>query len=475
VNSVEDRLRAATRAAANTMAPESAPPLRLPEDHPRRLGYRGWARRSGHRWTRLAIPLGAAAAVAALVISSVAVGQQQRPIVSHAAAAALAKVPPYFLTTGRAPRPQHAWIAATATGRAVAPVPVPAGDWVLYTAAAGGSTFVMVTAYHRPSGTLLPASVLRFFLIRFRPGHGTVSLTPVTGLASLLRAEPASYSTGVALSPDGSKLAVALGVFSPGQTVPSDGVPRIVVYDLDNGAARSWSWPVSGLRPRRGMSATQIMTPLQGGHALSWAWDNRTLAFQLRLSTDLQVRLLDTSAVGDDLQADSTLGMNSPGFDTWRHAGGRAWVPVGNDAVLTPDGHRIVMATMTTVAHAAGQSPRPVQLRIGFTEFSARTGQPLANLGAWRIHGGLGQVSDVLWSSPSGRTLIVLTRAPGAPISYFRSAGIIAGQIIAGAAHYRETIAVLSDGNLTPLRIPAGYLGQPFYNQVTGYPVWPAP
>ena len=66
--STEERLRAATRAAADTVAPRSAPPLRLPDD-PAACPLRGGGSRR-HRWLRALTPLAAAAAVAAVVIVS---------------------------------------------------------------------------------------------------------------------------------------------------------------------------------------------------------------------------------------------------------------------------------------------------------------------------------------------------------------------------------------------------------------------
>ena len=67
MTSTEERLRAATRAAADTVPPGSAPPLRLPGAQP---GRARWDQR--HRWIRAMVPLAAAAAVAAVVIASLA-------------------------------------------------------------------------------------------------------------------------------------------------------------------------------------------------------------------------------------------------------------------------------------------------------------------------------------------------------------------------------------------------------------------
>jgi RNA polymerase sigma factor (sigma-70 family) len=48
MNTIEDRIRAATRAAADTVPPDSVPPLRLPPDRPSR--FRRWHRDSPQAW-----------------------------------------------------------------------------------------------------------------------------------------------------------------------------------------------------------------------------------------------------------------------------------------------------------------------------------------------------------------------------------------------------------------------------------------
>ncbi len=74
VMSTEERLRAATRAAAATVAPGSAPPLRLPGDPAGEVHGRWRLRR---RWLRAPTPLAAAAAVAAVVIASLYPDQER--------------------------------------------------------------------------------------------------------------------------------------------------------------------------------------------------------------------------------------------------------------------------------------------------------------------------------------------------------------------------------------------------------------
>ncbi len=67
MSSLEDRLRAATRAAAQTVAPDSAPPLRLPPWPVHRRVSRRW-----HGWRRWLAPAAAAASVA-VVVGSLAI------------------------------------------------------------------------------------------------------------------------------------------------------------------------------------------------------------------------------------------------------------------------------------------------------------------------------------------------------------------------------------------------------------------
>ena len=74
MNAIEDRLRAATRAAAGTVAPGSAPPLRLPGEPDTAPGWRRGPRlRTGRNWPRWLTPLAAAAAVVAVVTASLAI------------------------------------------------------------------------------------------------------------------------------------------------------------------------------------------------------------------------------------------------------------------------------------------------------------------------------------------------------------------------------------------------------------------
>ena len=150
MNSLEDRLRAATHAAAGTVAEGSAAPLRLPEPGSRvRLpGPRGRA------MTWLA-PIAAAAAVAAVVATGVAVRGDanlgNRPNPAQSASRLSHVAPRYFvaLAHGGQARTQirtaDAAVGSTATGRIIArvAVPKPYNAFVAVSGARDDRTFVL--------------------------------------------------------------------------------------------------------------------------------------------------------------------------------------------------------------------------------------------------------------------------------------------------------------------------------------------
>jgi hypothetical protein len=96
---IEDRLRAATHAAADTVPPHSAPPLRLPE--PTRRAARGTSRPRGRELTaRLVAPLAASATVIAVIAVAASLpsgNQTPRPPASVPASNLLHAVPRYYM------------------------------------------------------------------------------------------------------------------------------------------------------------------------------------------------------------------------------------------------------------------------------------------------------------------------------------------------------------------------------------------
>ena len=392
VMSTEERLRAATRAAADTVPPGSTPPLRLPGDPAAHPGRAGAARR--HRWLRALTPLAAAAAVAAAVIVSLIItsgvptptGGAQSP----ARSPALASVPPYYVALGSPDSAEHAVIRASATGAVLASVkpPRPYGSFTFVSGAADDRTFVLAAQrwWNITSGTGGADAQQRdnttpvvFFRLRFDPRTRSAQLTRLSRVAG----PQAEQLAGIGVSPDGSKLALA------------QNTAEIRVVTLATGSSKRWVWP--GAAPSSG---TWVGNDKPMGQPLSWAADGRILAFQFWTESGgiTQVRLLDTTAPGGSLRA-ARAAVSFVGHGQVKTG------PIGN-SIITPDGTKIV----TVASRARGG-------RYGVMEFSVRTGQPVipppagntTSLGPWQV----------LWADSSGRTLIVDAQAgpSGAPLT----------------------------------------------------------
>ena len=412
--STEERLRAATRAAADTVPPGSAPPLRLPEGQP---GRTRWDRR--YRWARAIVPLAAAAAVAAVVIASLALtsGESGRTGAARGhgpRAVPIGSAPPYYVALSGLPgQPGAAQIRASATGQVLATVtpPRPYRGFTLVSGQADDRTFVLAAQRWWPitSGTRGLTAEQRdnttavvFFRLTFDPRTRTARLAALPTAGSVTSLD----LSGLAVSPSGSKLAL---IVHPAE---------IRVITLATGRTQAWIWPhTAGTWTGKSVSPIWVGNDKPSGAPLSWTADGRTLAFQFWTKSGgiTEVRLLDTSTPGGSLSS-STVSVRFTGLGELKDG------PAGN-TLITPDGSRIV--TVTT-----GRSGNDYRV----TEFSASTGRTLGGPGrsalapaAW----------DVLWTSRTGSTLIV-------------EAGPDGGQAGPGPA-------ILRDGRLIPLpRAPSG-------------------
>jgi hypothetical protein len=437
---IEGRLRAATQVAAATVAPGSAPLLQLPADPPGHGRPRPGRRRPrGTRWAGWAAPLAAAAAVAAIIWTTASVAPDHPRTPSHATshrhvvANPLATVPPYYLelTSARHTRalvyPQVAQIRATATGALVATItpPRPFRTFGLASAAGDGQGFVLAASswraeYSRGRAVAARAGPPTVYLLHHGPDGQPAGLTRLA-----LPAEPASATiSDIALSPDAGKLAVAWR----GGTGGGPG-PRIQVFTLASGGEQVWTWPGGG----------PVTNNAGGmGRVLSWTADGRALAFQQWVGNSIDIRLLDATTPGGSLRADSRLAVQWRGdAERFRFVNGRASdVIEGFSAIVTGDGTKIVAATASETLH-------PLSSELAFTEFSTATGQPVTALGRWQLPGMYpGQTQDVLWSSPDGRTLIVVAHVPGPPSLLPRSTNV---------AGYGLELGVQTATGFTPL------------------------
>ncbi len=430
MTTIEDRLRAATRAAADTVAPGSAPPLRLPD----REHDRGPARRPGpgRRWPGWAAPLAAAAAVTVIIVgvpiaTRLAHLPQNRPGLAGTVTVPLRRapstpggaVPPYAV--GLAPGPlaaqsTRAVVRATASGAVLATLSPPRGygsfTWV--TGAADDRTFVLAAYGRGPVTGSAPAPTARnataFFLLRLDPAAGMARLTPLPVPAQPDLPGMGSAISGIALSPDGGKLAVALG----NQSGPSE----LKLFDLRSGSVRVW-------HGRRGARIDGYITADElGANPLSWTADGKILAVDQEVRQAINVRLLDTTAPGGDLWASA----RAATFPNW--PGGS----VAGSAIITPDGTKII--GMAVVRHAT---------QIQVNEFSASMGKALGTMVRLRYRrGAITGWPNVLWSDSSGSTLIVKITEPGTGAS--KNGGLTP-----------EVVGVVTRGQFTPLPgIPAG-------------------
>jgi hypothetical protein len=302
---IEDRIRAATRAAADTVAPNSVPPLRLPAD--RLLRARSGSLAS--LWARWLAPMAAAAAVVALAVAMVTVGRtaNRTPVGSGGVPSArpgpVRMGPPIssYVASGRVPRyyvsieshgspnfhPSYAVVRATSTGAALETVvPAAGGTVVAVTAAADDRTFVLDTQlWDSANQAFAPRT---FLLLRLSPSGSELSQTRLA-----VSVPGGQLMTGFALSPDGRKLAIAV---QPDNNKREPDLTEVKVITLATGVTRTWT-----------ANGTIGFGP-DDARSLSWADNERTLAFDWEGSgpgIHTGVWLVNLSAGGGSLLADS--------------------------------------------------------------------------------------------------------------------------------------------------------------------------
>lgn len=388
MNSLEQKVRTAMRQTGEEIAPYSVPPLQL--RRARRLGLpRPTAPR---RWSSWLTPLAAAAATAAVVVASLAISATFH---GHAAGSgraaatgphgapiggppALHHVPPYFVEFPAADGIQatQALVRSTLTGHTLATV-TPPRPYAMFTSVSAGDsdrTFVLgAQRYWNIVGNRSAQAQQRdnttpmaFFLLTFSPATRAARLTRLAIPEKIQAAQVA----GVALSPDGSRLALVLR-------------RSIQVITLASGATRTWTWPGNGWIGN--------FKPM--GQVLSWTSDGRTLEFQQwggKLDSTAHVRLLDTTAPGHSLAAAKVI-LTFP-----NQAGVLALG--GVNTILTPDGSRIVAGTAIYPKRASGPEYTAI------TEFSARSGRVVASWDRFGVQAGS---QEVFWAGPGGRALVV--------------------------------------------------------------------
>ena len=410
MSGLENKLRAALRETADEV-PAAPPPLRLPPGRdPARPGP---VRPGQRRWISWAAPLAAAALVLAVVAASLAVvrGGSGRTTSEPPGPAA---VPPYYVAlTGPAYPGVYngdstaAEIRATATGAVLAKVvpPKPYVHFAGVTAAADHRTFVLVAEEksHPPEQQPKPGEgphpyyqPSRFYLLRFDPGTGRVSLRGLP--AAFIPANAEVHD--MALSPDGTSLAADIGLDYSGS--------HLVVFNLATGTERAWSFktcaqcnPSSG---GLGYGGTNV-------DALSWTGDGRHVAFvgpnRAGWPSHSTVRLLDVTLPGSDLLANSRPVAGPP-------PGAQLNDLMWRGAIITPDGRTVVI-----VEELANNDSAPVKVRDRLLKVSVATGR-VTVVNDLNILAGY-QYEQVMYSSATGSVLVVSGARKG------MTAGILRG------------------------------------------------
>jgi hypothetical protein len=355
VNTLEDRVRAATQAIAGTVAPDSAPPLRLPASPgPRRA----------RRWAHWLTPVAAALAVTAVVLASLALhrGGQAGPPVSPGPLPS--GLPRYYAALVQEPSgPWWAQVRATVSGKVLATVrpPLPYTRFSEVAAAPDDHTFVL--AGIGPEGQ---PSVTQLYALRLDPATGAVRLSrlPIALIPERWRVN------ALAVSPDGARLAVAL---EPGGAER----PRLQLYSMTSGALLR-EWGVNTGRPGA--------APVVG--FMSWAPDGRTLEYSYPLHGN-GAALLDVTRPGTNLLGNSTI-VQFPKRTVLTY-----------NLTMTGGGRLIASAAFITSRNGAV---------TGWLagEFSARTGKPVRVFYRRSFHRSNPAIGPgtVWWASPSGQVLI---------------------------------------------------------------------
>jgi hypothetical protein len=323
MTAVEDRLRAAARAA---------PPLRLP------VG-RGFGRRRVGAWGRWVAPVAAAVSVLAVLGGLLAAGvfapgrtSPARSGRSPAAHPATRYGLPAYLWFSPAHAPgETVAIVAMATGRIVATARLPGHGGFRVAADDEGRFYAAV-----PSGS----GTTSFYRIGLAAAGQSATVTRLP-----IPAVPAEVGR-LSAAPDGSRLAFSTYVLHG----HAPALQNLIVASTTTGSEHRWTVPLKDLPGSIG--------PMQ------WLANGRVLAFNWLGSGSAapsSLRLLDTQAPGSDLLAGHVLRVR--GFHQL------------SDLAISPDGNVLIGIAnhLTSPATMAGQP-----LRLGYViKFSARSGRAI--------------------------------------------------------------------------------------------------
>ena len=401
----EDLVRSTTRALAETVrAVRPLPPLPQAPRPDAPTGGRGrrWAGRAG--WLA---PLAAAAAMTAVVAGLVVVRGAVTGASRAPAQAAGATVPGYYVTLHQTSATSVASLVVgdTRTGKQVAAVPAPAGGtFIGVTGAADDRTFV-VDAVHGGMGSGSNARPRTWYLLRIFPGSAQPArLTPLPIPATAEQ----TVVHGIALSPDGAWLAVAL---RPDEKSDPSGPAELRVYSLATGRVlRSWTAP-----------ADSTVIPYASGGidsdtSLTWLDDGHTLALESTSPTAngnvTTIRTLDLSRPGTNLIASSRVVWSSDSPYSYNVSGPEPKCLSNGLVRLSGDGKTVICGRIVpalTLRNVPNQRCVPGILpgTAELAEYSVATGRLLRTLATYPSSCATGGLEVYpLWASTAGNEVI---------------------------------------------------------------------
>ena len=267
---IEDRLRRELAQVAERAQPGQLRPLREPRPRARA----GWL-----------APVAAAAAVVAVVAAVWLAGA----VIFREPASTVAPdagMPRFYVVVTASPA-FRAVVHDSLTGRVLGTIPLPGRASGAQSIAAAGDdrTFAIPVTEHQRR-----QAITRVFVLR-------ISATGTSGHLALSRVTVPPYAamTGIALSPGGGKLALAL-VF--GSMRAHHSLKEIRVVSLATGTARAWT-------NSRSWGAVISLAWTNGGRYLGFNWvPTRPISTGIAAT---QARLLDTAAPGGNLMAAQVL------------------------------------------------------------------------------------------------------------------------------------------------------------------------
>jgi hypothetical protein len=425
--SVEDRLRAATR--ARTALIHDVRPLEFRYESPVRAPR-------ARRWLTWGAPIGAAAMVTALALVLVmlrqAGGPQSDPPAPAPVSSAAASVPRYYVAlayTGRTSNPMEAVVGDDQTGRELA-VLAPSASQNFYgvTAAADDRTFVVMNYDGAQQETT-------WYLLRLTPGAAHPAQ-----LTKLPMKPLAVHVNGLALSPDGRELAVMYRT----ATTATNASTHLLVYSMSSGAELdAWSTNAPNNNELGGNANSEGLSWINGERGLSFGWINlvsRIVSVRVNGTTkevhanvgQLTVRTLDVTPAGHDLLADSRLVLTPPPGAVKDGHSTQSCVT----SLAASDGNAIVCSTTGGNAPAAACPAVPPS----FVSYSTATGKPLKVLYKYQGQCVNGQ-AVLAWTNSSGSQAI----------GFFLLVKVVNGKNTPAPT----LLGVVGGGRFTPLPAPA--------------------